>query len=63
MRKTRVSTVGALCAALFLTSALGMRSSAQESRRTVFAHYLLTNQDYQDNSTSEEKVRAIMGPG
>jgi glucan endo-1,3-alpha-glucosidase len=39
---------------------LGLQSSAQESRRTVFAHYLLTNQDYQDNSTSEAKVRAYM---
>jgi glucan endo-1,3-alpha-glucosidase len=60
MRKTRVSIAGALCATLFLTVALGMRSSAQESRRTVFAHYLLTNQDYQDNSISEAKVRAYM---
>ncbi len=26
----------------------------------VFAHYLVTNQDYQDNSTAEAKVRAYM---
>jgi glucan endo-1,3-alpha-glucosidase len=60
MRKTRVSPVGVLGAVLLLTLVCGLRSSAQQQRRMVFAHYLLTNQDYQDNSTAEAKVRAYM---
>jgi glucan endo-1,3-alpha-glucosidase len=60
MRKTGVGPLGALGVFLLLTFAFGLRSSNAESRRMVFAHYLVTNQDYQDNSTGEAKVRAYM---
>jgi Glycosyl hydrolase family 71 len=53
---------GSLTTAALLTLLLGVqsRSVQAQSRRMVFAHYLVTNQDYQDNSTAEAKVRAYM---
>jgi glucan endo-1,3-alpha-glucosidase len=60
VRMTGIGPIGALGASLLLTFVFGLRSSAQESRRMVFAHYLVTNQDYQDNSTSEAKVQAYI---
>jgi glucan endo-1,3-alpha-glucosidase len=60
MRRTGIGPLGAMGVLLLLTFAFGLRSSNAESRRMVFAHYLVTNQDYQDNSTGEAKVRAYM---
>ncbi len=62
MRTTGMSLKGNLSAALLMTIVFGLQSPAEdrESRRKVFAHYLVTNQDYQDNSTAEAKVRAYM---
>src|ERR1700685_932478 len=62
VKKTGIRLRSGLGAALLLTFVFGLRSFAAEteSRRMVFAHYLLANQDYQDNSTAEAKVRAYM---
>jgi len=62
MIKTGIHPKSGFCAALLLTFVFGLQSPASESesRRMVFAHYLVTNQDYQDNSTAEAKVRAYM---
>ncbi len=60
--KTRgTSSNRSICIALLLIT-IGLRSAAaqEQSKRMVFAHYLVTNQDYQDNSTAEAKVRAYM---
>ncbi len=57
-----MSVKSSLASALLLTIVFGLQLPAAEaeSRRKVFAHYLVTNQDYQDNSTGEAKVRAYM---
>ena len=62
MKKTGIIPKSGLGAALLLTFLFGLPSHAAEpeSSRVVFAHYLLANQDYQDNSTAEAKVRAYM---
>ncbi len=62
MRKTGIGAKSGFVTALLLTLMFGLQSSAAEgeSRRMVFAHYMVTNQDYQDNSSGEAKVRAYM---
>ena len=61
VRKIGTSLKAGLGAALLLTFVFAQSPPAQaQSRRVVFAHYMVTNQDYQDNSTSEAKVRAYM---
>jgi glucan endo-1,3-alpha-glucosidase len=62
VRNIGMSLKGGLSTALLLTIVFGLQSSPAQaqSRRMVFAHYMVTNQDYQDNSTGEAKVRAYM---
>ncbi len=62
MRKIGISLRAGLNTALLLTAVFGLQSTPAQaqSRRMVFAHYMVTNQDYQDNSTAEAKVRAYM---
>ncbi len=64
MRKIRTSLKNSFSTALLLTIACGLPSlpAQAQSRRMVFAHYMVTNQDYQGNTdpTGEVKVRAYM---